>query len=540
VEDFQARSPEKQGFLKYMEKPPVARTTGVSGGRRLLMSTPCALEIPAGWEKLSKQTRAVIVGLATRFLALAAEVASKEVPREPGQLLDEEADLHQRAAQQCLDPLTAMRIRAAHEDERVLEQAEMVARTAGCSPQRSSERVSIMLLGGTSLSVQTPYFLKRRPKDGRRKKVRGASGNGIYPILAVLGIHFRGTPALASEVVRLVALGTLEEARQSLAIRGIRLGLKRIQGLAQKLARRALSYREWCIAQAKQGRRGAGESLRGKRLAVATDGGRIRIKVYKRGRPRKSGRRGFAGNWQEPKVLVVYELDQRGRKRARGVLRYDATMGDADKLFEILTGLLCEVGAQEADEWVLVGDGASWIWKRVPGLVEALGYDQAKVKEVVDFYHAVQRLHEVAAEVKSWSEADRRAWVSGMKQHLRRGEPERIVADGKALCQGRRAKKIRSLLQYFETHADRMRYPEFKKLGIPQGSGVVESAVRRIVNLRLKGNGIFWLLVNAEAVLHLRSQLLSGRWNEFVRLVLRPMPEWDAQMPEDIEIAEAA
>jgi hypothetical protein len=48
-------------------------------------------------------------------------------------------------------------------------------------------------------------------------------------------------------------------------------------------------------------------------------------------------------------------------------------------------------------------------------------------------------------------------------------------------------------------------------------------AIRRVVNLRLKGNSNFWLPEHAEAVLHLRSQLVTDRWPEMVtRTLLRP------------------
>jgi len=50
---------------------------------------------------------------------------------------------------------------------------------------------------------------------------------------------------------------------------------------------------------------------------------------------------------------------------------------------------------------------------------------------------------------------------------------------------------------------------------IPIGSGAIESAIRRVVNLRLKGAGMFWLEANAEAFLHLRCQLKVGRWNDY-------------------------
>jgi hypothetical protein len=73
-----------------------------------------------------------------------------------------------------------------------------------------------------------------------------------------------------------------------------------------------------------------------------------------------------------------------------------------------------------------------------------------------------------------------------------------------------------------------MRDHIFRRRGLPMGSGAVESCVRRLVNLRLKGNGIFWTVESAEAVLQLRAQLLSGRWNQFMKEILRPVEHWEA------------
>ena len=48
---------------------------------------------------------------------------------------------------------------------------------------------------------------------------------------------------------------------------------------------------------------------------------------------------------------------------------------------------------------------------------------------------------------------------------------------------------------------------------LPIGSGAIESAVRRVNNLRLKGASIYWRRENAEVMLSLRSYYRSGRWN---------------------------
>jgi hypothetical protein len=41
----------------------------------------------------------------------------------------------------------------------------------------------------------------------------------------------------------------------------------------------------------------------------------------------------------------------------------------------------------------------------------------------------------------------------------------------------------------------------------------------RVINLRLKGNGIYWREENAEAMLVLRAAALTGRWQETMEQV---------------------
>src|ERR1017187_6846778 len=194
-----------------------------------------------------------------------------------------------------------------------------------------------------------------------------------------------------------------------------------------------------------------------------------------------------------------------------------------------LGAVLREIGAHEADEWIIVADGAEWIWNRVPSLIKALDYDSSKVTEIVDFYHTVQHLGQVAAEVKRWSDGQRKVWVKEMKRHLLDGKFQVVQEAIEELCRGCKAKKIRKLLPYLTDNVDRLQYCDFRKKKIPIGSGAVESCVRRIINLRLKGNGIFWTLETAEGVLHLRAQMLSGRWDSFIKTVLQPHFLWSIE-----------
>jgi hypothetical protein len=96
---------------------------------------------------------------------------------------------------------------------------------------------------------------------------------------------------------------------------------------------------------------------------------------------------------------------------------------------------------------------------------------------------------------------------------LLRGEVDQVIAAVRTLCRGRNSKAIRTHREYFIKNQSRMAYAKLIALKLPIGSGAIESTVRRVVNLRLKGPSIFWCRASAEAILLLRSYYKAGRWN---------------------------
>lgn len=52
--------------------------------------------------------------------------------------------------------------------------------------------------------------------------------------------------------------------------------------------------------------------------------------------------------------------------------------------------------------------------------------------------------------------------------------------------------EMRTVLGYFKKHHDRMQYRKFRYKKLLCGSGLVESAIWRIVNLRFKSASSFW------------------------------------------------
>jgi len=61
---------------------------------------------------------------------------------------------------------------------------------------------------------------------------------------------------------------------------------------------------------------------------------------------------------------------------------------------------------------------------------------------------------------------------------------------------------------YYENHAERMRYPEYRRQGFPLTSSLMESTVKQ-VSRRVKGSEKYWSSAGGEALLRLRGDYLS-------------------------------
>ena len=268
---------------------------------------------------------------------------------------------------------------------------------------------------------------------------------------------------------------------------------------------------------------------------IGIDGGRVRCREGgKRGRRRPNGRRGFQTPWKEPRVLSAYVIDGQGHPVKTALPVYEATMGDADQAFDLFAAELKLRGIGAARELIVVTDGASWIWNRTKELPSRLGLPQEKVIRVADFYHAVEHLQVIAAST-DWALEDVKGWVEREKRLLREGHVDRVIAHAKGLKRRKNGKLITKEIGYFQRLAPFMAYGRYKARGIPRGSGATESAVRRVVNLRFKGPGVFWKVENAESMLHLRAYLKAGRWSELMSRVLHASSDGKAPLVEPVD-----
>jgi len=383
------------------------------------------------------------------------------------------------------------------------------------------QEVTVRLANGKQQKVRSPYFVKAKPKRGRKK--RGPNGRGCHLLLELLGFMGRCSVLFVSDVVQMALLcPSFAVAHEVLSLRGISVDVKTIRRLCGLLGESGLADRGAASLE-------AGESVAGKTVVIGIDGGRLRLRQKKRG-PKASGlnRQGYNTPWREPKLFTIYVLDDQGHVEKSCRPFHDATLGHADEVFILLAEYLRNLQVEKARRVIFTGDGASWIWNRVEPLLEDLSLNPEQVFQVVDYFHAVSHLWTLLELREDLTPKERKRVYKQWKSLLWKGNIAGLSAAIMQMAQGKARKKMLKGMGYFETHAHRMQYETFKANNIPQGSGCVESAIRRVINMRLKAPGTFWTPAMAEYFLFLRSQLLSGRWSIFMaKTATRRRTQWN-------------
>jgi hypothetical protein len=419
----------------------------------------------------------------------AAELAQRE--REGKALTD-----RLQALATALELQRALASPMLHAQERTLAKA---------SPKKLKDfgyrPVTVQFLGGLEVELMARYWC--------RSQTRVEKGKGSYFGLTLLGVCDRTTPALASEVAQLAAaLSSFEDAQARLRQMGVNMSIRRIAKVAYHFAQRARSRQE-------VDGMGIEGSLAGRRVVVSTDGGRLRVRKDKRGKKTKKGRSRYHTDWREPKLLVIYVVNEKGRIAQEFSPVIDGTLQGPDEVFRLLEFYLRQLEIARAKEVLFIADGAKWIWERVTRLWQRLGVAGiVRCRELVDFYHVIEHVYALAALNTSWRAAKRKQWATRQRRRLWRGELKQFLQEVERICRGKRGKDLARERDYLlrNVRAGRLNYSKARWAKMPMGSGSMESAVRRVINLRLKGPGIFWHEEHAEQMLLLRAYYKSKHW----------------------------
>ena len=166
-------------------------------------------------------------------------------------------------------------------------------------------------------------------------------------------------------------------------------------------------------------------------------------------------------------------------------------------------------GLEKAKEVVVLADGGPWIWHEAE-----INLPKERV-EIIDFYHAKERLWNTAKAVYGEGSSKARKWAEHWSGVLYKRDAEAVLSALRRLHP--KDSDARSIVHqtigYFQTHQMRMRYGYFRRHGYFIGSGVTESSCKHLVGSRLKQAGMCWNKVNVQAILQARLALLNERWD---------------------------
>ena len=442
---------------------------------------------------------------------LAAVHAFRSKPPEVGCAADMAAAEHE-CAQRC-DALFAALMgevtQAALDRPAVRNAAHTLARSAPKRLKASEGRqVNVQFQRGMPVPLRTTYYRRRRGDAQHREK-------GLFPAFVVLGIHEHASPAAAAQMARSAcAVASLEEAAAWLRdTGGLEVDTKTLRRITRRFGQRARSALPGNLQTLQV-------SGQGRSVVISVDGGRLRVRRDKAGPPTPKGRRRYHTDWREPLLLHIYVLGPDGRLDRSFTPLIDGTLGGADALFEMLRLYLPLFNALQPTRVLLIADGAPWIWTRFMALIEqGVIACPHPVVQLIDFYHAVEHLGTFAEACTFWPRARRTRWRNHARQLLRTGQIETVLEEMQSLLLRQpRSKTLKRDLHYFRHNRRRFSYAWARRLRLPIGSGPMESAIRRVINLRLKGPGIFWHEDTAEAMIMIRAYYKAQRWNELTKL----------------------
>jgi hypothetical protein len=154
-----------------------------------------------------------------------------------------------------------------------------------------------------------------------------------------------------------------------------------------------------------------------------------------------------------------------------------------------------------------LGDGAEWIRRQTREVFGAQG------TFLCDYFHVSEYLGAAAPSCRP--QAPER-WRRTQQERLKRGVlakvinelAERVEPSGTA----EELAPVRNAHRYLSNRTDCLDYPRALSLGLPIGSGMIESAHRHVLQARLKKAGAAWLMTSAEKIANLRVLRANGQW----------------------------
>lgn len=399
----------------------------------------------------------------------------------------------------------------------------------------------------TPQNVWTLFGQVRLQRIGYRPSDKSGDPT-IFPLALALGLIHGATPALAERAAGLMSdtgmtqQAVLKRLKQEC---GVGWGVKKLRQVTAFVSAEMAEQRQEVQV----------EKLL-ELLRLATDSKGSHKPVLSVGRDGITlGMRCQGGSVHEVATCgTVTVLDRRGKRLGTVYLAYVPEFGQGT-MSKQLTELLEEVlkrwqGPLPRLSYVTdSGDNeTSYYDKVLSRMKHPRTGEQLEWIRVADYYHASERLWTMA-ELLFGKGSRATAWVRKMQKWLLKPSGVyRVLHSAAALreqqgLRGKKHKEFQKAYRYLRDRMAYMRYAEYRKLGIPLGSGITEAACKTVYTQRLKLSGMRWQKTGAQCILQLRVLRLSGVWDQAYRRVLQGMTQpkvWGQTSPRTPTAQKAA
>lgn len=186
---------------------------------------------------------------------------------------------------------------------------------------------------------------------------------------------------------------------------------------------------------------------------------------------------------------------------------YAATFGDIAEVGRRWGHCARRAGWGRNSQIHALGDGAEWIKLQTQEVFGAQG------TFLCDYYHVSEYLAAAASTCQTKSPQQ---WRRTQQKRLKQGALAKVIdtlaehlepsGTLEALA------PVTNAHRYLSNRTDCLDYPRALRLGLPIGSGMIESGHRHVLQARLKKAGAAWLMTNAGLMASLRVLRANGQW----------------------------
>jgi hypothetical protein len=184
------------------------------------------------------------------------------------------------------------------------------------------------------------------------------------------------------------------------------------------------------------------------------------------------------------------------------------TRGGIDALKQQLWAEAMRHGLGQAQEVLVIADGAVWIWNLVKDRFGG-------ARQRLDPWHALQHLWAVAHALYPEDAAAAAAWIKPLKEKLLESQAVEVIDELDSLLtrlRGSRRAAVQAERNYLDNNRDRLDYKGAKERGEPLGSGAMESTCKQY-QCRFHRPGQFWTQAGDEALMCLETFWRNARWS---------------------------